>query len=431
MSVIEQKIDLPNSWELVPLGEFVMNEKGKKPKKESKEKTPDCSIPYIDIAAFEEGIIKSWTNGEGCRLCYEDDFLMVWDGSRSGLVGKGMSGALGSTLVRINFPGILNDYAFYFLRSKFSEINSRAKGVGIPHVDPNLLWSYGFPIPPYNEQKRIVVKIEDLLTELDKGVESLKISRTQLKIYRQVILKNAFEQHGGEKTKLGELLSYVTSGSRGWADYYSDAGDLFIRAQNLKHDYLDLTECAYVSLPNKTEGTRTRVQKDDLLITITGANVTKSALIEHDLGTAYVSQHVALCRPIEGVYPKFLYWFIIAESQGRKQLTDAAYGAGKPGLNLDNIKSVQITIPNYNQQRAIVENIEIKLSVCDTLEQEILLALEHAEALRQSILKKAFSGRLVAQDPTDEPASVLLGRIRTEKKSQTVKKKPKEKRRAA
>ena len=80
-------------------------------------------------------------DGEKCNFCYEDDFLMVWDGYRSGLVGKGINWALGSTLVRINFPGIENDYVYYFLSSKYQEINTRGKGSGTPHVDPYLLWN--------------------------------------------------------------------------------------------------------------------------------------------------------------------------------------------------------------------------------------------------------------------------------------------------
>ena len=184
---------LPPSWESVTLGEFVENEKGKKPKKQAIEKNAEYNLPYIDIEAFEEGKIKSWTNGEGCRICYESDFLMVWDGSRSGLVGKGMYGALGSTLVRINFPNMNNQYAYYFLLSKYQEINTRAKGSGTPHVDPALLWNYQFPIAPFNEQKRIVAKIEELFSELDNGIAALKTAREQLKVYRQSVLKHAFE----------------------------------------------------------------------------------------------------------------------------------------------------------------------------------------------------------------------------------------------
>jgi len=216
---------------------------------------------------------------------------------------------------------------------------------------------------------------------------------------------------------LGDLLSFLTSGSRGWANYYASSGDLFIRAQNLKHDRLDLSEIAFVALPEKAEGLRTRVKNGDLLITITGANVTKSALVEHDLGTAYVSQHVALCRPTEMVFPRFLYWYIIAEAGGRKQLNKMAYGAGKPGLNLENIRSVVVPVPALSEQEKIVELIEGKLSEVDQLDQTLVNSLQEAEALRQSILKKAFSGQLVPQDPADEPASALLARLRAERKN--------------
>ena len=133
---------LPPGWKFVKLGEYVLSVKGKKPKHISKAKTPDCMVPYVNIKAFEKKEIDEYTDGVGCVLCEEDDFLMVWDGSRSGYVGKAIKGALGSTLVKLKFPDIDINFAYYFLQSKYIEINTRAKGVGIPHVDPNLLWNY-------------------------------------------------------------------------------------------------------------------------------------------------------------------------------------------------------------------------------------------------------------------------------------------------
>ena len=94
---------------------------------------------------------------------------------------------------------------------------------------------------------------------------------------------------------------------------------------------------------------------------------------------------------------------------------DSAYGAGKPGLNLENIRSVTIPLPPFTEQQTIVELIEEKLSEADQLDQTLTTALQQAEALRQSILKKAFSGQLVPQDPNDEPASALLVRIKAER----------------
>ncbi|MFA5195469.1 MAG: restriction endonuclease subunit S [Bacteroidales bacterium] len=123
--------NIPKHWQVKKLGEYVVSVKGKKPKRISKVKTKECSIPYVNIKAFEKNVIDEYTDGVGCVLCEKDDFLMVWDGSRSGFVGKSIKGALGSTLVKLNFPDINNDYAYYFLQSKFIEINTRAKGVGV------------------------------------------------------------------------------------------------------------------------------------------------------------------------------------------------------------------------------------------------------------------------------------------------------------
>lgn len=183
----------PNSWEVVKLGKIAESEKGKKPKNENNELTETFCYPYIDIEAFEKLNFKTYTDGEKCVFCDENDFLMVWDGSRSGLVGKGVKGALGSTLVRIKLPKMNNRYAYYFLQSKYLQINTRAKGSGTPHVDPDLLWNYDFPIPPLNEQNRIVTKIEALFSEIDNGIDSLSKAKFQLEQYRQSLLKSAFE----------------------------------------------------------------------------------------------------------------------------------------------------------------------------------------------------------------------------------------------
>lgn len=329
--------------------------------------------------------------------------------------------------VKVN-NSLSTDFIFYLL--KFCRLQKYESSTAIPGLNRDHAYAEKISLPPLAEQQRIVTRIEELFSELDKGVENLRTAQQQLKIYRQALLKHAFE---GKLTadsrfavtdciwpkhKLGELLDFLTSGSRGWAAYYADAGDIFIRAQNIKHDRLDLSDIAFVALPDRAEGLRTRVQPGDLLITITGANVTKSALVEHAIGTAYVSQHVALCRPTNKILPKFLYWFVVAEAAGRKQLTDLAYGAGKPGLNLENIRSITIHLPELVEQAKVVELIEDKLSVIENLEQTITQSLQQAEALRQSILKKAFSGQLVPQDPNDEPASVLLERIRAERAAQ-------------
>ncbi|MBP7338929.1 restriction endonuclease subunit S [Niveispirillum sp.] len=355
--------------------------------------------------------------------CMENGKMAVVPALRNGL-------GFGSTEFHVLRPrkGISAQYLYYFVSAqqfRRDAEHNMTGAVGQRRVPMPYLAQHSIPIPPEPEQRRIVAKIEELFSELDKGVENLTIARKQLKAYRQAILKAAFEgklcnasiAQGNSWTArpLGGLIEFLTSGSRGWADYYSKHGDIFIRAQNLKHDRLDLTDIAYVRLPQgNTEGVRTRVRQGDVLITITGANVTKTGLVDTELGPAYVSQHVALCRLTDDLQPEFLYWYLLSEAGGRRQLNEAAYGAGKPGLSLENIRNVVVPVPSVCDQKLVVSEIKRLIEGQQQTDAEIEVELARAEALRQSILKRAFSGLLVAQDSEDEPASVLLERIRAE-----------------
>jgi type I restriction enzyme S subunit len=320
------------------------------------------------------------------------------------------------------------DFVFWAIQEGIQKVIAHAKG-DIPGISKYHILDHRILLPGRKAQDRAVAKLDELFSELEKGIESLKAAREQLKAYRQAVLKHAFEGRLTEQwreennappwvnTTLGKQLSFLTSGSRGWAKFYAESGEIFIRAQNLKHDALVLDDVAFVNLPDKAEGMRTRVQKGDLLITITGANVTKTGYVTADIGSAYVSQHVALARPVEDVDTEYLYWYLVAEAGGRKQLNDMAYGAGKPGLNLDNIRSVQFPMPSFDEQREVVTCIESLLSLEEKLLSDIDQQIEGTPILRHAILKKAFSGQLVEQDPADEPASALLDRIKAEKSS--------------
>lgn len=194
---------------------------------------------------------------------------------------------------------------------------------------------------------------------------------------------------------LDQVTEYITSGSRGWAKYYADSGATFIRAQNLKHDELRLDDVAFVTLPNAAEGMRTRVKLSDVLITITGANVTKTGIVNIDIEEGYVSQHVALCRLVLPDTAEYIYQFLISKEGGRKHLEAAAYGAGKPGLNLENIKTLSIPLPSLVEQVEIKNVVSDLLSKAERLQHEINDQLIKAKKTKQSILASAFSGKLV------------------------------------
>ena len=352
----------------------------------------------------------------------------------------------GSTEFHVLRPakGVVPEYLYYFVSSKSFRMNAEHNmtgAVGQRRVPTTYFSQADVPFPPAAEQRRIVGKVEELFSELDEGVANLKLARAQLSVYRQALLKHAFEGHltadwrslhqpvatvkssvphpieSWRFTTLADLTEYITSGSRGWAEFYADAGPIFIRAANLNRDRLDLSDVAFVSLPKGVEGTRTRTRLGDVFITITGANVTKAGFLDHEIGEAYVSQHVALCRPTDPTISEYLYLYIISNAGGRRDLEKAAYGAGKPGLNLDNLRTLQIPMPTRAEISLIVKAIRSQLSAISALEADIDLNLQKSEALRQSILKKAFAGELVPQDPADEPAAALLARIRAEREA--------------
>jgi type I restriction enzyme S subunit len=214
---------------------------------------------------------------------------------------------------------------------------------------------------------------------------------------------------------LEQLTSLITSGSRGWGDSYAEVGPLFIRAQDIKTDSLKLDSIARVELPSDSEGTRTRVYKDDLLVTITGANVTKAAHVTFEIEEAFVSQHVGLVRPVMPETAVYIYSWIISPSQGRRELLRLAYGAGKPGLNLENLRTLVVAMPPVEEQARLENETERLLSTAITVESSIQRQVDKSTRIRSGILQQAFTGQLVPQDPTDEPASALLERIRAER----------------
>ncbi len=394
---------------------------------------------------------------------------------------KGGIGA-GSTELHVLRPRgeISNRYILYYLlQNDFrGDAQHHMTGmVGQKRVPSKFIESSEIPLPPLNEQRRIVSKIEELFSRLDEGEAALMRVLRLLTSYRQAVLRAAVT---GELTKewrdtnppciesgsdllerilaerkikweaansnkqyrpptapdvinlpslpdgwcwatVDQLTCHITSGSRGWAERYSTEGAIFIRAQDIKTDRLVLDSIAHVNAPQNVESERTRVQQYDLLVTITGANVTKTALVTQELDNAYVNQHVAIVRSVVSDISQYLYYWIVSPANGRKILERLAYGAGKPGLNLTNIRELVIAFPPAAEQTRIVSELDNRISVVDSLSSVLKQEFQRAKIFRQSILKAAFSGQLVEQDPTDEPASVLMQRIHSEWQTPTSK----------
>ena len=317
-------------------------------------------------------------------------------------------------------------------------------------VDEDFFLSFPVNLPPISEQHRLIAKINRARAALAKAEQEIAHQEDLVAKLRQAILQEAITGRltagwraaqtdvepasrllariRAEKARLvsakklrpekplppipeseipfalpegwawcryGDLCEYVTSGSRGWQAYYAESGALFIRAQNIKTDRLVLDDEAFVDLPDKTEGTRAKVVRNDVLITITGGNLAKTALVEDDFEEAYVSQHIALTRLIDTRLAKWIHKSLTTDQGPRGQLLVLSRG-DKPGLNLPNVRSVLIPLPPLREQTEIVARVEGLMERCRELQAEIERSRAHAAALLQAVLREAFAPATVA-----------------------------------
>lgn len=283
-------------------------------------------------------------------------------------------------------------YLLYYFRYFETQLSAKGTGTTFKAINQKLIKNLEIPIPPLNEQFRIVAHIEELFSELDKAVGTLKTIKEQLEVYRQAVLKDAFSDFE-KKDSIRNLTMVVTSGSRGWAKYYSNSGALFVRIGNLTHSGIDIDfrDIQHITPPDNAEGVRTRLQPNDVLVSIT-ADLGSIGFVSEKVEEAYINQHIALVRFQNPVQGRFMAWYLRSE-YGQKDLLKNKRGGGKLGLGLDDIRDTPVPIVSDLVAQKTVDEIEERLSVCDSIEKTVDATLAQADAMRQSILKQAFEGK--------------------------------------
>lgn len=473
----------PTEWALVPLKDLGRWSGGGTPSKAKPEFWTDGTIPWVSpkdmkldlIIDSEDHITQAAVEGSTAKLIPEGSVLIV---TRSGILSHTLPVAVTAVPVTVNQDlktltpkeGVLPEYVAWALRCFAREIlkTCSKQGTTVSSIETAALQRFEIPVPPHDQQKRIVAEIEKQFSRLDEAVANLKRVKANLKRYKAAVLKAAVEgrlveteaerarraaqgsanvaggrmpgETEGRSFETGEQLlqriletrrsqwsgrgkykepaapdttglpelpegwvwaisdvifDFVTSGSRGWAKYYSDTGSIFIRVGNLDHGTidLDLSEIQRVVAPANPEADRSRVSVGDLLISIT-AELGMVAVVPDNLGDAYINQHVAIARSTDLVNKNYIGWYFACEHAGKKQLESLRRGATKAGLGLDDIRSVNIALPPVTEQHRIVAEVERRLSLLRETEAQVDANLKRAERLRQSILSRAFSGQL-------------------------------------
>jgi type I restriction enzyme S subunit len=377
-----------------------------------------------------------------------------------------------------------SEYLCYYFQSQFfqNKLREHAKGTAQKGVYLKTLSNLTVNIAPLNEQNRIVLKLDELLSELEKGKEQLKTSMEQLKVYRQSILKHAFEGKLSERWRskqkklkrpdelMAEIRVYrklqyekhlkeyksgkakikpkepkeISSPEKseisnkselpnGWFYIYlKDISDLVERI-NLKEKkatesflYLDIgginnnkniieshKEYKWKDAPSRAQQV---VKPNDILFSTVRTYMKNIAMIVDDKFTNQVaSSGFTIVRALAGIInPYFLFKYLLSDTF-IQPLNELQTGSSYPAVRDTDVFNQIIPICSFEEQLVIMQELDEKYSIIQNLEDTINKNLIQSNALRQTLLQKAFKGKLVAQDPIDEPAFVLLDRIKKER----------------
>ena len=200
-------------------------------------------------------------------------------------------------------------------------------------------------------------------------------------------------------TKAKFLFDFITSGSRGWAEYYSDEGELFFRIANLTRDtiYPKLESIQNVSPPNGSEGERSRIKLNDILISIT-ADLGSVCVANAEVENGYVSQHVALCRPNSKVNsPEWLGFYVLSDI-AKEQLIGSGYGGTKVQLSLEDIRELVVLLPTETEQPEIAKHITDKMARFSRLVEVANAQIEYLQERRTALISAAVTGKIDVRD---------------------------------
>ncbi|MGJ0360183.1 restriction endonuclease subunit S [Aliarcobacter cryaerophilus] len=485
---IEEIINIDNTipvgWEVVLLDDLVLKifAGGDKPDEVSNEKTEEFSYPIFSNGLKDKGLY-------GYSNAYRVDEECITISAR---------GTIGYTEVRTpKFTPIVRlivivptEYTLSkYLKFYFENLIVEKSGTSIPQLTVPMIKPIPIKLPPLNEQKRIVAKIEKLFSNLDNSDKYLLHLEKQLKRYRQSVLKSAFE---GELTKewrenktnletADELLEnikkerilyikneirekfkdkpekwikdkinsgikkYLESliilrndilpkswsetflqcltfehtqdivdgpfGSNLKASEYQESGIPIIRLQNIDRNIFIDKNIQFVSEKKAEQLKRHSYKQGDIVITKLGAPLGKACIIPDTIDNGIIVADVVRLRLFEKYFDKKYVSYFINSNYPISQLEVLVKGTTRPRVNLTHIRELRVYICSILEQKEIVNQIEKHFSIIDKLEIVVQQSIKESKRLRQSILKQAFEGKLVEQDPNDESASLLLEKI--------------------
>lgn len=427
-SGVEWLGEVPEGWETIPLRRLcVLN-----PSRTENSLPHQLPVSFLPMEAVsEDGKIcpQEKLLGEvysGYTYFLENDLLVAkitpcFENGK-GAVAKNLSNGIGfgSTEFHVIRPGekLSAQFIFYVSITSIFRQCGKAEMIGAAgqkRVPEQFVKKFCLSLPQLFEQQTIAAfldhncaKIDTLIAEQEKLIALLKEKRQAIISHAVTkgLTPNASMKDSGVEW-LGEIpegwkilplkrdIAFLTSGSRGWAENYSDCGAIFLRIGNLTRSNtgLDLSDIQRVSVPPSAEGLRTRVTEDDLLFSIT-AYLGSVAVVPSNFEEAYVNQHIALVRLNKQIFISKWVAFYTLSYAGKAYLDEQSYGGTKVQLSLDDIADMPIIVPTLSEQQTIVDYLDAETAKIDALIAESERAMALLKERRSALISAAVTGKI-------------------------------------
>jgi type I restriction enzyme S subunit len=353
----------------------------------------DIGIPIIRIQDLTGNSYQANRyNGEYDKRyeIHDGDVLISWSASLGVYVWTGEKAVLNQHIFKVVFNKVEVDKSFFVhqVRNMLENAASQAHGATMKHLTKPVFDALPFNLPSVVEQQRIS-------SVLDKLTNLISLRKQQLAKLDELVKARFVEMFGDPMRnpsewpihQLQEYILFLTSGSRGWAQYFTNSGEYFITIKNVKNCRVTLDDVQYVIPPNDAEAKRTKVEEGDLLISIT-ADLGRTGVITKEIADygAYINQHLTCIRlDRKALHPLYVAYYMESEA-GKIQFRLKNQNGVKAGLNFNAINSLNLMVPPLERQNYFVDFVAKMERQKLTIQQ----SLDKLEVLRKSLMQEYF-----------------------------------------
>ena len=380
------------------LGDICTIQSGGTPARGNKEYWDNGDIPWVKISDFSgkylektsEKITKAGLSNSSAKIFPKGTVLYTIFATLGETCILDIDAATNQAIAGLSLTddSVALDYLYYYLLSKKEYVNEIGRGVAQNNINMKILREMEILIPSMEEQKRVT-------ETLNKVYELISLRKEQLAKLDQLVKSRFIEMFGDPVTnpmgwpvyELSKHIHFLTSGSRGWAQYFTDSGEYFITIKNVKNCRITLDDVQHIVPPDNAEAKRTKVQEGDLLISIT-ADLGRTGVVTQEIAEhgGYINQHLTCIRlDREAVRPLYVAYYMESDA-GKRQFQAKNQSAVKAGLNFNSINALRLAVPPIELQDAFIAFVE----QTDKSKMAIQQSLNKLELLKKSLMQEYF-----------------------------------------